>query len=380
MSICVAAATLLAASSLPAQIVVSGNENKIDLTPGAATIVQNAGPDSLTILDFSKFPPTVEQIENIPNTVIGPPSNIAITPDGRLALIADSVRISPKDPTKFVPHNEIHLLDLSAHPRKLIGKIEAGQQPSGISITHDGKLALVANRADGTVSVLKIDGNTATQIDKIKVAEPAESVSDVAISPDGKRALVSVQKASVLAELKIDGEKVTATGRKFAVYGQPYRVIITPDGKLAITSGAGFGAPTDRDAVSVIDLSANPPHTAQHITTGSGPESLEISPDGQLLAVVTMDGSNLAEGNPAKTQAGGLYLYQRKGNQFELSQEIKTGRIPEGVAFTGDGKYLIVQCHPDRELRIYAVNDGQVKDSGERVKVPGMPSSIRAVR
>ena len=60
--------------------------------------------------------------------------------------------------------------------------------------------------------------------------------SDVAISPDGKTALVSIQNKSVLVELKIDGKNVSVTGRKFSVYGKPYRVLITPDGDLAITA------------------------------------------------------------------------------------------------------------------------------------------------
>src|SRR5690606_8820376 len=129
--------------------------------------------------------------------------------------------------------------------------------------------------------------------------------------------------------------------RKFSVYGQPYRVIITPDGRFAVTSGAGYSTNgIDLDAVSVLDLKADPPRAVQHLTTGSGPESVEISPDGQLLAVVTMDGSNLGPGNPHRTDAGGLYLYRRTKHGFDFSQHLKTGRIPEGVAFTNDGKYL----------------------------------------
>ncbi len=368
------------ACAASAQILISGNENKIDLDPGAATVVPDARPDSLSIIDFSSFPPKIGNIENVSNTVLGPPSNIAITPDGKLALVADSVKIDPASPTGYLPNDEIHLLDLTTSPPRLIGKVRAGEQPSGISISGDGKLALAVNRAAGTVSVLRIDGKSVSHLGEVKVAEPASSASDVAISPDGKRALVSVQKTSVLVELKIEGEKVAATGRQFGVYGQPYRVVISPDGRFAITAGAGFGSPGDLDAVSVIDLAAAPAHTIQHLTTGSSPESVEISPDGKLLAVVTMNGSNLATGDPARTQHGGLSIYRRTEDGFEPAQTLETGRIPEGVAFTGDGKYLVVQCHPERELRIYSVGNGKVEDTGERVKLPGMPSSLRAAR
>ena len=373
--------SLAIGQSLNGQLMISGNEAKIELTSGGPVVVPNAPADTLTILDFATFPPKATTIDRVANTVIGPPSNIDLTPDGAIALIADSLKIDPADPTKTVPNNTLHVLDLKVSPPRIIGQVTTGLQPSGLSITPDGRLALVANRAGGTVSVLKIEGKSVTHLREVKVCEPAESASDVAISPDGKRALVSIQKAGILVELKIDGETVALAGRKYSVYGQPYRVVITPDGQLGITSGMGYSTNgVDADAVSIVDLAANPPRTVQHFTTGSSPESIELSPDGKLLVVVTMDGSNLAASHPNHTEAGGLYVYRRTKNGFEPSQEFKTGRIPEGVAFTSDGKRLVVQCHADRELRVYHVRGGRVKESAERVKVPGMPSSLRAAK
>jgi hypothetical protein len=60
------------------------------------------------------------------------------------------------------------------------------------------------------------------------------------------------------------------------------------------------------------------------------------------------------------------------------AQEHGIGRIAEGVAFTSDGKYLVVQCHRHRELWVFSVERGRLKDTGERIKVPGNPSSLRA--
>ncbi len=50
------------------------------------------------------------------------------------------------------------------------------------------------------------------------------------------------------------------------------------------------------------------------------------------------------------------------------------------IDLTSDGKYLVVQCHADRELWVFSVSRGRVKDTGQRIKVPGMPSSLRASR
>jgi DNA-binding beta-propeller fold protein YncE len=366
------------AFSLPAQIMISGNENKIDLTSGAPKVIPATGPDSLSILNFARFPPTVEHLNDIPNSVIGPPSNIAITPDGKLALIANSLKADPANATNWVPENFVHVLDLTAKPPRLIGRATTGRQPSGISIAPNGRLALVANRADGTVSVLSIRGKEMVSSQTVNVCLPAEAASDVAISPDGKLAFVSAQKGSHLVVLKIEGETVSATGQKISTYGQPYRVVVTADGALALTAGQGFGNGMDRDAVTVIDLQAKPMRAVDYITVGAVPESIEISPDGKLLAVVLMNGSNLDAANLNYHPRGALVLLARQGKTFEVVQEIPIGRIPEGVAFTSDGKHLVVQCHPDRELRLFSVKRGRAEDTGQRIKVPGMPSSLRA--
>jgi DNA-binding beta-propeller fold protein YncE len=360
------------------RIIISGNENKIELTSGAPKVVPATASDSLSILDFSTFPPSVQHLDNVPNSVIGPPSNIALTPDGKLALIANSLKIDAANPTNWVPENFVHLLDLTAKPPKVIGKAITGRQPSGISITPNGRLALVANRADGTVSVLSIRGLEVSPLQTVNVCPPAESASDVAISPDGKLGLVSAQKGGYLAVLKIDGETVTATGQKLSTYGQPYRVVITSNGELALTAGQGFGNGIDRDAVTVIDLKSKPMRAVDYIAVGAVPESIEISPDGRLLAVVLMEGSNFGPNDPNRSTHGKLVMLARKGKTFSVVEEHRIGRIPEGVAFTSNGKYLVVQCHPDRELWIFSVNRGRVKDTGQRIKVPGMPSSLRA--
>lgn len=368
----------LAAASAPAQIMISGNESKITLDSGEPVVISNAKPDSITLLDFSSFPPKARHLMDIPNSVIGPPSNIGITPDGTLALIANSLKIDPNDSTQTIPESFVHVLDLTVSPPKVIQKVSTELQPSGLSISPDGKLALVANRASGSVSVLKISGKRVELLERVPVCEPEQSASDVTISPDGKRALVSVQQGGFLSELKIDGERVEDSGRKISVYGKPYRVVITPDGELGLTAGQGFGNGPDLDALTVIDLKSDPIRTIDYVPIGAAPESFEVSPNGKLVAAVVMSGSNLPADDPNRTEHGSVVLLARRGGTFEHEQTLPVGRIPEGVAFTTDGKYLVVQCHPARELWIFRVRGKRLKDTGVRIPTPGFPSSLRA--
>lgn len=366
------------AHDVGAQLILSGNETKIDLASGSPRRITPQGPDSLTVLDFARFPPTVTHVLDIPNTVIGPPSNIGITPDRSLALIANSLRMDPVNSTNWLPESHLHVLDLTTSPPSLVDRIPTGAQPSGLSLTHDGRTALVANRAEGSISVLAIDGRQVRHVDTVSVCGASDSLSDVAIGPDDATVLASVQKGGYLAVLQLSDRQLKATDQKLSTYGQPYRVAITPDGKLGLTAGAGAGNRIDRDALTVVDLGSRPFRTIDYVPLGSIPESFEVSPDGRLVAAVTMEGSNLAPGHPHHTQAGLLVILARRENSFRRVSQHRIGRIPEGVAFTSDGKYIVVQCHADNELRVFSVRGLRVRDTGHRIRTPGMPSSLRS--
>ncbi|MFM1942189.1 MAG: hypothetical protein RI897_1171 [Verrucomicrobiota bacterium] len=357
---------------------ISGNENKLDLTSGAAKVVPNAEPDSITLLDFAKFPPAVSHLPNIPNTVIGPPSNIAIHPSGQLALIANSVEVDPQDPAKTTPTTQIHILDLSLPQPAILGEVHAGKQPSGISFTPDGKFALVANRADGTISVVEVSGKQVRVKSTVQVCAQELSISDVAIHPNGKLALASIQKGGYLQTLSINSGVVRTNNQQISVYGNPYRCVITPDGAFGLTAGQGAGNGLDSDALTVVDLQGPNPRTVDYVPLAAVPESIEISPDGQLVAAVLMNGSNLPANHPNYNPHGLVALVERQANSFRRVQLVPVGRIPEGVAFSPDGKYLVVQCHPDRKLWVLNVKQNRLEDAGVRIDVPGMPSSLRA--
>src|SRR5256886_8847324 len=155
---------------------------------------------------------------------------------------------------KLAPDDKVFMMDLKASPPKVIGTVTVGLQPSGMVISPKGDIALVANRGDGTISVLTIRGRDVLVIGTVRVGAAADQVSAVAITPDGKRALAVKSAANKVALLSIDGEKVTYDKRDLPPGLYPYNIGITPNGKLAITvdNGAGGGSDGNVDCVSVI--------------------------------------------------------------------------------------------------------------------------------
>src|SRR5215475_10141616 len=256
-----------------AQVLITGNDEKISFDANTGkTITHPAGKDTVSIIDIAD-PAKPKIIVNLPlmNTITGPPVNLAITPDRHLALVANSLDwVKDGDAWKGVPDNKIYVIDLTASPPGQVGTVEAGKQPSGMVINHTGTLALVANRADDSVSVLAIDGKTVKSAGTVSVAtQPTPAIPSpppawpvaVAITPDGKRALVAKSGANRVGLLEIDGQKVNyaqVDGKNYdmATGLNPLNVEVTPDGRLAIVTTIGGGQDGQADTVAVIDLEA----------------------------------------------------------------------------------------------------------------------------
>jgi DNA-binding beta-propeller fold protein YncE len=87
-----------------------------------------------------------------------------------------------------------------------------------------------------------------------------DEVSQVVFTPDGKRALASKLAAHKVALLEVNGDKVTYTKTDVTVGLWPYNLVVSPDGKTALTAdNGGSGSPDGNvDTVSIIDLELKP--------------------------------------------------------------------------------------------------------------------------
>jgi DNA-binding beta-propeller fold protein YncE len=371
--------SLLPATPSPAWV-ISANEGKLDLVTGAQRMVPNPVPDSLTLLDFASFPPGVRHLTNVPNTVLGPPSNVAFTPDRRHVAIANSIVPDPSRTNGWRPGRAIHLLDLAASPPTIATFEGQGLQPSGLCFNPSGHHLLAANRADGSVSLLRLDHGRLVPVQSLSIVDPAVEVADVAVSPDDRFVVASLTKTNQLALLRKEGERLSDTGRRISTYGKPYRVMFTPDGRFVLTAGAGNGNGLDIDALTVVRRQGDDFLATGHVPLAAGPESFDISPDGQWGAAVLMNGSNTGSQSPNYRDHGLLVMFRRRGDQWTREQTLPTGAIPEGVVITPDGRHVVVQCHPDRELRIYRRSGARLRELPSRIPVPGMPSGMGAAR
>ncbi len=371
------AAMALGAGSAAAQIMIVGNDQKpgIDRPTLAAP-----GKDTLSIIDITK--PAITMIASIPldNTIVGPPTNLAVTPNRELALVANSINAVPKDNAfAAVSDDRLFVIDLTARPPKVIATVKLGKRPSGMAINRAGNLALVANRDDGTISVLSIVGKEVKVTDTVTVGAGPEQVTGVAITPDGKRALAVKSGANKIAVLAIADGKVTYNKEDLPVGIFPYNVAITPNGKLALTADCGNGGSSDghADTLSVIDLEANPIRVIEHINTGDSPEGLAISPKGNIAVTIEARGSNRPKNTWYYHPGGAVSVFKIDGKKVTRTHEVTVGVLPEGAVFSGDGSRLYVGNFYDSDMSYLRVVGDRVVDTGQRYNLPGQPASMR---
>ena len=184
--------------------------------------------------------------------------------------------------------------------------------------------------------------------------------------------------AHKISVLDIAGDKVTYNKVDIATGLWPYNIVVTPNGKLALTSDNGGSGSSDGsvDTTSVIDLEANPPRAIDRVVVGDGPEGLAMSPKGDLAVAAILRGSNMKKAFFYQKN-GSLSILKIDGKKVTKTQDIEVGGLPEAVMFTPDGKYILAGNYMTQDFSILKVNGTKVTDTGKRFKVPGHPASAR---
>jgi DNA-binding beta-propeller fold protein YncE len=382
VGLCLAAAALFCGPSLlntafAKPFMIVGLDEKILWDDDGKPILSPPGKDKVLIIDLANpEDPKIAASLPLKNSIVGPPVNVDIDPTGTVALVADSVdNIKDGDALKQVPDNKIYVIDMKAEPPKLAATITGGKQPSGLSFSPDGKMALVANRGDNSVSVLSVNGTDVKITDTVAMPD---SIAHVVFTPDGKRALAVRFPAHKVSVLDIADGKVTYSKIDLPTGQWPYNVVVTPNGKIALTSDNGGAGSSDGsvDTTSVIDLEANPPRIIDRVVVGDGPEGLAMSPNGDLAAAAILRGSNMKKAFFYQKN-GSLSILKIDGKKVTKTQDIELGGLPEPLAFTPDGKYILAGNFLTEDFSILKVDGTNVTDTGKRFKVPGHPASAR---
>jgi DNA-binding beta-propeller fold protein YncE len=287
------AAYLLAASLLTAMpasaarpdIVLSSNDgHTVQDAEKNLVAPKDVHPDTVSLIDVSLYPPIIKATIEVPGSVVGPPTAAWISKNESWAIVTSATKADPQGKGGTGPDDRVSVIDLTSKPPKIAQSLTSGLGATTVRVSPDGKLALIANRTEGTVSVFSVANKQLTPGGKIDLGNKASLPSGIVFTHDGKTALLTRGGDNMVSVLHIDGTNVTVDPRPITTGMAPYTMDINAAGTLAAVSNMGRGD-GDQDSVSLIDLTSKPFRVVETVGVPSGPEPLKFSPDGKYLAV-----------------------------------------------------------------------------------------------
>jgi len=370
-------AGLLAVSGLAgparADIALSSNDAHTVLDNGAQVAPAGAPPDTLSVIDMAAFPPTVTATLNVPGSVVGPPMAVAVAKDESFAIVTSATKADAAGPGGISPNDQVSVIDLTMKPPQVVQSLKAGAGATTVRISPDGSVALVANRFAGTLSVFTIGDHRLTPAGTVMVGEKSMP-SGIAFTADARTALVTRNGDHMVQVLNIDRAKVTLDNRQITTGLAPYTIDVTADGTLAAVGNMGRGD-GDVDTVSLIDLTARPFRTVQTISVGRSPEGLKWSPDGKFLAIGAQEGTTKPADNPFRRDRGRLVIFALADKQLKQVVEAPIGRWSQGIAFSRDGRTVLVQNMVERTIQVFRW-DGTKLWAGAPLDIGAGPAAI----
>jgi YVTN family beta-propeller protein len=324
-------------------------------------IVGNKAEATVSLIDL----PSGKVVATLP-TGVGP-HEVAVSPDGRLAVVADYGTGGAPGKTLTVidvpgarvvktvslgeyrrPHGlawpsadrllvtaeeQKALLVVDVEAGEVRRAVETGQEVSHmVAVTPDGSRAFVANIGSGTVTAIDLEAGK-----KLGDVATGEGAEGIAVGTDGKRVWVTNRAADTVSAVDAGSLEVVATVEPGSF---PIRAEVTPDGRWVLVSNARSGTISVIDAASAevartielgVEARDGEGRLLQLIREGGEgspvPIGIEIAPDGKRAWVAAANADAVAV----------LDL-----EAWKVVGTLTAGREPDGMAYSP----LDVQ-HPD---------------------------------
>ncbi len=317
-----------------------------------------------------------------PNSVLGAPRSVAVSRDGRFALVLETRARAPEGSRSMgdlAPSGRVSLVDLSdALSPRIAAGLDLGRGVTTISLHPGGGLAAaLRNTADGpTVDFIEVGPENLTLIGSSALqnieAGPQVGAGTVAFSPTGDALAVTVLGHDVVALYRVERTSESPAlwpwGDPVSVGNFPYVGSWTPNGKFFVTSDLMWGDARTHDienapagSVSVVGVDENGAHgRVGSAFVGVSPEGMTISPQGDLIVTGNIEQSFRYEDDPRYTHGGTLSLLSMNPETGELTLVggAPTGAAPQGMAFDTSGEHLLVTDFEGGAVQVWRVKRG----------------------
>lgn len=373
------AAVLLLATALqgaPAcdQLFVSANDGAQILRDGAQVVPERPVPGSVSVVALEGNRLRIVAEVAAPASIIGPPRSVAVTPDCDHAVVTSARRVAVGGHA-IEPDDRVTLIALGPTPR-VVQTVRAGAGASGVAIAADGRRVLVANRSAGTLSLFVLEEGRLRAVATIAVGAPDASPAQPLFFAHDTRAMVTRDGDSRVAVVAVEGDRLRLLPRALAAGVRPYGIDAAGRRHVAAVAAIGGGG-TDADTVSLVALDRDDPRVLDTVSVGATPEGIAVSPDERYVAVNLNNGSNLPSASPHHRAQGRLQVWRIANDRLSRVTDIPVGAWGQGVAWSRDGRTLLVQDAVEHRLASFRF-DGRRLARGPTLSMPSEPAALAA--
>ena len=286
-------------------------------------LVGNKAKNTLSFVDLA----TGKVVKVLP-TGRGP-HEVDVSPDGRLAIVADYG-------TGPLPGNTLTLVNVEQ--AEVIGKIDLGgnTRPHGIVWLPDGEHVAVTTEGAGTLTVVNVNER------RVAYTLPTRQSGShmLAVNGVGSTAFVANISSGSVTSLEL---KPGAEPQNLPTGEGAEGVAVTLDGKEVWVS--------NREADTVTVLNAETLEVITQLPTGDFPIRAEMTPDGKYALVTNADSGDLS-----------VYDVKDKREIKRVELDVKGGKGASifGDAFASSSVPIGIQPHPEKNLIYIAHANGDV--------------------
>ncbi len=328
---------------------------------------EQEGKDALSVIRLDKPVNQLKAIAvEVSNSVTGPPSSVAVSPDGHYAIVVETLGQRPigKDNPLLsdLPVGKIiTVLNLSDPDRpNITQQFNSAEHPLSVTFNSDGTLVAITYAPKDTsqcpLAIYRFSNGKLVNLNLPAIPGYANGdvINGAVFHPSNKTLVLLNATKSLLCFFTLiqSANQITLSkwGNFVLVDKEPFKACFTPNGRFLIVN-AMYSASV-RGSVTTIAIATQNPHDTipthqivSRVLAGVLPEGLTMSPDARWIVTTNLEQSTQPFDKPEQGFFSSLTLIRlnaETGLLERIGDFAFDGILPESAVFDNTSQFLAV--------------------------------------